>query len=1113
MLPNYLANIKSAGIYRFVWDKSEMPGQQAQILRLVVGYSEKGPFNTPVYVTSEQEFKQIFGGKSKKLERYGVWFHRMAVEALKGGPILALNIKNFENPYKEGTVKYREFDEEFNRVDFTSFNPQESIFNLDWTEGTILDNLNMKVSELYNTDRFWKLEPEHLEDLVDDGVIDPEDAGYITITSTDSKDTSVSVFMRGYEPTGYDVTFKEWYSSVLNGEDLPAYMEGYENELVSHYFAQIYIFKGKFTPEVAASDKLSKFFEINQGSGNGPIVSLKPYIENAFGEKIDTLEALANNDASNFVKSYSGILLPDFRDANNMVISLDSLVNGDNYIHKLLMRFNQAMLWEGDIKLDKIDTTGWQTVLGEFNFPGIMNFMGIMPIVYMGNWDSSSRIWNWEPSDDLMDGMNPQAYMWEVGAQESSWFQGNRMEITEPASVQGGYIEAYDALNLHVGDSLVARTQGLQSTGIMHITDISKGTGERTFQYWTVNDEGHYENEPIGSGVTSSPNTVTYKDPNGKKIVCTLSGPYYDSDTARIFYNLNVMESESDSFRVDDSFHAIWGAGAAECMTPDQIWTPYETDNESSFDFDLTTGDFKLGEFAINTKYKGYDGAYYPFGAQLLSLPNESDSNWRFEVFTENPVVTDTQLLMGGDIMVVESGDKSSIEKFNESNIIAERTSYIRGGQDIDLNIGSYELFRKFSEWYRVDYSEPTFTDYALYGSEPNIEYRESTEIINRLTITMDSEFPEDPVRDMWRPVHSFTTGSYGLVPLYLEGYTFGNPKPESTSQIDKLNWQHNIFDALVNYRGLRLALTNRVDIDYRYLVDTFESFVEPECKAILANLCKEKDNVFGLLNFPKMSSFSKCKYTSFRNEKNEFLTKYIPMGGNPMKPMAKAFSLPSQENGASWIGFFSALALRDGDTGLREEIPSAALVSNDFMEKYTRYFPYTIIAGPNRSVIRETGLIGPDFNFSREDLDNLEPFGVNCMVYEPRKGTYINANQTAKQNPVTALSRIHVRELVIYLQDEIEKLMTDYQWDFNTPNLQQRVKDRADVILEQVKNNDGLYDYINVCDDSNNTDDVINAEMFVLSTSIEPAQGAGKMVQEISIYRKGTLKSTITES
>ena len=117
MLPNYLANIKSSGIYRFVWDKSEMPGQEARILRLVVGYSEKGPFNTPVYVQTEDEFKKIFGGKSKKLERYGMWFHRLAIQALKAGPILALNLKNFENTYKEGTDKYKEWEDKgFNKI-------------------------------------------------------------------------------------------------------------------------------------------------------------------------------------------------------------------------------------------------------------------------------------------------------------------------------------------------------------------------------------------------------------------------------------------------------------------------------------------------------------------------------------------------------------------------------------------------------------------------------------------------------------------------------------------------------------------------------------------------------------------------------------------------------------------------------------------------------------------------------------------------------------------------------------------------------------------------------------------------------------------------------------
>ena len=50
MLSVHLANIKSSGVYRFVFDKSEVPGQPPQTMRLVVGYSERGPFNTVTYV-------------------------------------------------------------------------------------------------------------------------------------------------------------------------------------------------------------------------------------------------------------------------------------------------------------------------------------------------------------------------------------------------------------------------------------------------------------------------------------------------------------------------------------------------------------------------------------------------------------------------------------------------------------------------------------------------------------------------------------------------------------------------------------------------------------------------------------------------------------------------------------------------------------------------------------------------------------------------------------------------------------------------------------------------------------------------------------------------------
>ena len=55
------------------FDKSQVPPQSAETMRLVVGYSEKGPFNTPVYIDNTADFKTIFGGISKKLEKKGIF--------------------------------------------------------------------------------------------------------------------------------------------------------------------------------------------------------------------------------------------------------------------------------------------------------------------------------------------------------------------------------------------------------------------------------------------------------------------------------------------------------------------------------------------------------------------------------------------------------------------------------------------------------------------------------------------------------------------------------------------------------------------------------------------------------------------------------------------------------------------------------------------------------------------------------------------------------------------------------------------------------------------------------------------------------------------------------
>jgi hypothetical protein len=217
-------------------------------------------------------------------------------------------------------------------------------------------------------------------------------------------------------------------------------------------------------------------------------------------------------------------------------------------------------------------------------------------------------------------------------------------------------------------------------------------------------------------------------------------------------------------------------------------------------------------------------------------------------------------------------------------------------------------------------------------------------------------------------------------------------------------------------------------------------------------------------------------------------------------------FGMPSEVSGASYCAYYTPLVFSEGAS--KTIVPSAGLVSNLFMEKWNSRQPYYIVAGPNYGRIEAEGLIGPDYNYSRADLDVFEPMGINCMVYVPRKGTYINSNQTAKQTPVSALSKVHVRELVIYLQNEIENMMQNFQWELNTQVLRNTIKSKADAILDRIKNNGGVYDYLNVCDGTNNTPDVIDNEMVILDTSIEPARGAGKMVQRLTIHKTGGISA-----
>ena len=321
---------------------------------------------------------------------------------------------------------------------------------------------------------------------------------------------------------------------------------------------------------------------------------------------------------------------------------------------------------------------------------------------------------------------------------------------------------------------------------------------------------------------------------------------------------------------------------------------------------------------------------------------------------------------------------------------------------------------------------------------------------------------------------------------------------------------QNEILDMISEhsvYSNLYKALIDRDYIQWRYVVDTFGLGVESECKKVYSLLCKGRQAGLAIVNAPSMKDFKKSTEPSFIDEFGAVKSEYIANGGNLDKTPAYLFSLPKEENGASWAAYYYPY-LKISDLASIKTVPPAAYVSNLYMAKYNNNKPWSIVAGPKRGVISGNQVVGIEGTLIHDDRQYLEPIGINSIVWENGVGVEIFANKTAKQTPVSALSSIHAREVCIYIQDNVESILKRYNWEANTARNREEIKTLVDTFLANVKQGDGIYDFKTVMDTSNNTTEVIDRNMGVIDIYIEVVRGLEILSQRLTVLKTGSIES-----
>jgi phage tail sheath protein FI len=147
---------------------------------------------------------------------------------------------------------------------------------------------------------------------------------------------------------------------------------------------------------------------------------------------------------------------------------------------------------------------------------------------------------------------------------------------------------------------------------------------------------------------------------------------------------------------------------------------------------------------------------------------------------------------------------------------------------------------------------------------------------------------------------------------------------------------------------------------------------------------------------------------------------------------------------------------------------------------------PWFSPAGLNRGQIKNVVKLA--FSPSKTERDTLYKAGVNPVVTLPGQGTVLFGDKTLLAKP-SAFDRINVRRLFIVLEKAVATAAKFQLFEFNDQFTRAQFKNLVEPFLRDVQGRRGITDFKVVCDETNNTGEVIDRNEFVADIFIKPAR------------------------
>jgi hypothetical protein len=196
------------------------------------------------------------------------------------------------------------------------------------------------------------------------------------------------------------------------------------------------------------------------------------------------------------------------------------------------------------------------------------------------------------------------------------------------------------------------------------------------------------------------------------------------------------------------------------------------------------------------------------------------------------------------------------------------------------------------------------------------------------------------------------------------------------------------------------------------------------------------------------------------------------------------------------YLGVYYPAGFTSDNAGNNVVVPASHMVLRTIALNDQVAYPWFAPAGTRRGGVTNataTGFINSEGEFVSVALnegqrDTLYQANVNPITFITGSGLVIFGQKTRARN-ASALDRINVARLVIFLRRQLNTLAKPYLFEPNDKITRDEIKAQVEALLVELVGLRALYDYLVVCDESNNTPSRIDRNELYVDIAIEPVK------------------------